>query len=143
MSKWRVYNEHPDGLTHKEVFREQKIEIPAGKFILMDYEDAVLFKGQYYPMKMDAMGAPDRTTFKVIRIAPNTADDKPEVKARHVCNMDGREFPSKAELDAYIEAKYGEQIFKDDVLEEQLKAQAPPAEKKARKPRQPKEASHE
>lgn len=122
MSMWRVYNEHPDKLTHKEKFRDELIEIKAGEFKLMDYEDAVLFKGQYFPMKMDATGVQDRTSYKVIRIAPDAeaVEAKKQVERVYVCHMDGKEFPSKEALEAYEKENYAHLVIKDESLDAEL-----------------------
>lgn len=123
--KWRVYNMHPKGLTHREKFRDELVTIKAGEYILMDYEDAVQFKGQYFPIKMDAMNQQTPETYKCIRIEPENVDAKPEVAKTYVCHVDGKEFTSKAELEAYVQAKYGElEPFKDEALDAELEKQA-------------------
>jgi len=68
MSQWRVYNKHSMGMTHREKFRDEFIEIKAGEFILMDYEDAVQFKGQYFPMKKRPSGEDDPASWKMIQL---------------------------------------------------------------------------
>ena len=117
MAKWRVWNKHT--LDHKELFRGDKIEIPAGKFVLMDYEDAHQFKGQYVPMKFDAMEQQTEETKKILFLEP---DDKEEVvpKSGYVCQMDGKAFNTKAELEAYTAANYKDLAFKDDSLDEEI-----------------------
>lgn len=124
MAQWRVYNMHPDGLTHTEKFKDDLLVIKAGEFILMDYEDAVQFKGNYFPVKLDAMGKPTRETFKVIKIVPDnskeSADIEKSLPKKFICNMDGKQFASQTELDVYTKENYGHLIFKDEALEEQI-----------------------
>lgn len=108
MSKYRVYNMHRDGLTHKEVFKGDLITIKAGEYILMDYEDAVQFKGQFFPIKMDAMGQQTPESFKMIKIECHTEDLSIKEVKQFVCPMDGKKFNTEAELTAYIEANFGE-----------------------------------
>lgn len=138
--KWRVYNMHPQGFTHTEKFRDEMISIKAGSFVLMDYEDAVLFKGQYFPTKMDAMNQQDPKTFKCIKIEAEEAGSKPELIKTYVCHVDGKEFPSKAELEAYVQAKYGElEPFKDEALDAEIEKHASeeaPRRKPGRPPRE-------
>lgn len=123
---------HPDGLTHKEKFRDEDIVIPAKKYVLMDYEDAILFKSQFSPIKTDAMGQHDRSSFKVIKIEQDKADGtEPIFVKKWICQMDGREFPNQDELLAYTEARYGDQTFTDDSLEANL-VKAPIVEEKKR-----------
>lgn len=121
MAQWRVYNVHKDGLTHREKFRDEMIEIKAGEYVLMDYEDAVLFRGQYFPMKFDGMNQQIPESMKMIKLMPDEAGAVPEVKMKFVCQRDGKEFPSQAELDAYTKGRYGDEVFKDESLEHKPK----------------------
>lgn len=135
--KWRVYNMHPEGLTHREKFRDEMIEIKANSYVLMDYEDAVLFKSQYFPMKMNAMNVQDSTTYKVIKIEAEGQVEEKKTELRYVCHVDGKEFSSKAELEAYVNAKYADlEPFRDDSIEEQIKQEAA-IETAKRKPGRP------
>ena len=122
MAKWRVYNRHPDGLTHKEKFRDEPVEIKAGEFVLMDYEDAVLFRGQYFPMNKDPMGQPDRKSFKVIHIErdPDGEMEDEKKNERFICNLDGKHFPNQEALNKHIRMNYSDLIFKDQALEEEI-----------------------
>lgn len=134
-TKWRVYNMHRDGLTHKEKFKDELIEIPYGKYVLMDYEDAVQFRGQYFPMKMDAQGVQDPTTYKMIKIEADSASSEVTSVKKFISPMDGKEFHSQHELDAYIEAKYGDiERVKDESLDAEIEKQA---EMQKRKPGRP------
>lgn len=123
MAKWRVYNRHPNGYTHKEMFRGDPIEIKAGDYVLMDYEDAVQFRGQYFPMIIAADGTHDPKGFKVIKIEPDEAEQKHEVKLKYICQLDKKEFNSQEELDAYIKANYADRIFKDETLEIEIESE--------------------
>ncbi len=121
--KYEVWNKHPNGLTHREKFRGDDIVIKANDFVLMDYEDAVQFKGQYYRYALDGMGQQDPVTYKCIHLVPHkgTSEKAPEAPKEFVCNMDGKKFLSQAELDKYIEANFKEVIFKDEYLEKDAK----------------------
>lgn len=120
MAKWRVWNKHPEGFTHREKFKDKMIEIKSGEYILMDYEDAVQFRGQYFPMKKNAQGAPDPAGFKCIFLEKHE-DGKSEPAAQEfVCHFDGRKFPTQAALDAYLTENYAEHTFKDEALEEEI-----------------------
>lgn len=110
--QYRVYNKHSHGLTHTEMFKGDMITIPAGEYILMDYDDAVQFKSQHFPIKKDAMGQQTPESYKMIQIEAHISKN---VKSREttkskefICPMDGKKFTSKVALDAYIE-----QNFKD------------------------------
>lgn len=121
MAMWRVWNKHPEGLTHKEKFREQVVEIKAGAYVLMDYEDAVQFRGQYFPMVKNAMGAPDPKGFKCIFLEPHGDAAAETGKAQEfVCMRDGAKFPTQAMLDRHIETNYKDEVVKDEALEEEI-----------------------
>ena len=125
MAKWRVYNRHPHGLTHVEEFKEQLLKIPAGEYVLMDYEEAVQFRGQYFPMKKNGQDAPDPSGFKCIELKPDT--DKEQVAntgksdGGYVCHFDGAKFPTQALLDKYIKDNYADHSFEDQELESEMR----------------------
>jgi hypothetical protein len=123
MAQWRVWNMHPNGFTHKEMFRGDMIEIKANQYRLMDYEDAVQFKGQYFPMIMSADGTHDPKGFKVLKLEAHTEDteviEKPKEQV-FVCQFDGKKFTSQAELEKYTNSNYGALIFKDETLDKEI-----------------------
>lgn len=125
MAQWRVWNKHPMGYTHKEEFKDETIEIPANEYILMDYEDAVQFRGQYFPMKKTAQGTDDPKGFKVLFLEPHNeslaASIHEESGGEFVCHFDGRKFPTQQLLDRYIKQNYADEIFVDEALEEEIK----------------------
>lgn len=120
--KWRVYNVHKDGLTHSEKFRGDPVVIKAGDYVLMDYEDAIQFRGQYFPMQMDGDNQQIPASMKMIKLVPDSPDAAPAVKMKFVCQRDGKEFSSAAELEAYTKENFGHEVFKDDALEEKKKS---------------------
>ena len=125
MAKWRVWNKHPEGMTHREKFRGELVEIKAGSYVLMDYEDAVQFRGQFFPMKKLPTGEADPAGFKCIRLEPHDeSQPAPDVK-KFISHIDGREFESQALLDAYLKENFADQVFKDDALEEEIKKRGP------------------
>lgn len=122
MSKWRVYNKHPLGFTHREKFQDSIIEIKAGEYVLMDYEDAVAFRGQYFPMRMNAQDVQDPESYKCIEIVKDDSvvDEKPAVETKWVCHFDGKEFPTKDLLMSYIEQNFKDKIVVDEVAEKEI-----------------------
>lgn len=66
MAKVKVWNDNK--YPHTETFKGDKITIPAGGFIEMDYVEAVEFQGQFTPIKKLGTGADDPTGFKMIRV---------------------------------------------------------------------------
>jgi hypothetical protein len=57
-------NTHP----YREEFKGNKIDIPAGKFVKMQDDEAVLFLGTMNPMKFDVDGKQDPKSYKKLRI---------------------------------------------------------------------------
>lgn len=126
MAKCKVWNKHPEGLTHKEKFRDEMVEIKAGEYVVMDYEDAVRFRGQYFPMLKNAQGAPDPRGFKVIHLEPIGV---PNSTKEYICHLDGAKFPSQALLDKYVKTTYPDtETVKDESLDEEISME------KAKKP---------
>jgi len=103
---WQVWNKHPEGLTHEEKFKGETIKIKAGEYILMDYEEAVQFKGQYFPIKLRGDNTQDPATFKVIELKPDSPTEAQ--KPVFVCPIDGKKFETQSELDAYLVANFGD-----------------------------------
>lgn len=141
VGKWRVWNKHSHGFDHAEMFKGEMVRIPHNKYILMDYEDAVQFKGQYFPMKIAADGTHDPKGFKQLFIEPDGGVSVITKSEEFVSHMDGKKFSSKSELDAHLKANFAGQEFKDEALEEIIaKTEAVVAERKKPGPK-PKEKS--
>jgi len=121
--KWRVYNIHKDGLTHKEKFKGEDLVIPVGEFILMDYEDAVQFRGQYFPIRDNAMGVQDPASYKMIKIEAGPEANNKEIddsKKVYVCHVDGKEFADKNLLDEYMKSNFSHLLIKDETLDQEI-----------------------
>lgn len=123
VKQWRVWNRHPDGLTHKEKFKDQVLEIKAGQYILMDYEDATLFRGQYFPYRLNDFGVQDPKSMKVIEIEPHDGDASPPITEAFISPLDGKRFATKEALMAH-EAKLAQEnsglLVKDEKLDQEL-----------------------
>jgi len=123
ISKWKVINIHRNGLTHREKFNDEMIEIKAGEHVLMDYEDAVQFKGQYFPMIINAQGVQDPISYKMIKIEAEHPDMESSVDKEkiYVCHADGKEFPNKELLEKYVKENFSHLIFQDETIENEIK----------------------
>jgi len=118
--KYKVYNKHPLGFTHVEKFREETVTIKSGDYILMDYEDAILFKGQYFPIKLDAMNQQDPKSYKCILIEPDGKPEEPVLQKIYVCQADGKQFNSLDELNKYVDQNYKHLNFVDESVEAEI-----------------------
>ena len=132
MAKWRIWNKHSLGFTHREKFKDDLIEIKAGAYITMDYEEAVQFKSQYFPMKKKPTGEDDPAGWKMLFLEPDGATQSAQqASGDFICQMDGLKFPTQRSLDLHIEENYADRVFKDDVLEAQIKDEAAKKKTKA------------
>lgn len=79
----KVWNDNK--YDYKEKFKGEEISIPAGGFVEMNRDDAVMFKGSFSPISTDVDGNPHPKSFKRIRlehIAEKTAEEKVELTAK-------------------------------------------------------------
>lgn len=88
---------------HKEYFKGETFIIPPQSFIEMDYDEAILFRGQFSSIRRDADGQPTKESFKMIRIEPmgSPADNatKPDPNKCQAC---AKTFANQGELAAHI-----------------------------------------
>lgn len=94
MTTARVYNDnvHP----YTEVFKGSRVEIPAGGYVTMDYEEALQFEYTGAPMIKNAGGQQCPTSFKRIRVVPQGA--VPQADVPLVCHATGEKAASPAAL---------------------------------------------
>jgi hypothetical protein len=79
---------------HREMFKGEKIEIPGGEFVEMDYYDAVAFKGQFVPVVVNDLG--QHITEKRIEIE-KIPESIRERTTGYVNPINGRVFASEQE----------------------------------------------
>lgn len=113
---------------YEEKFKGQQIRIEAGKFIEMDYDEAILFKGTFAPIRRKGDGTFDPRSFKKIRLDDEDVakiksfrlhlmdqDDKEKV---YVCNACGKEFLTKTGLEKHVKTKHlGDMVDKEAMKE--------------------------
>src|SRR3990167_561779 len=61
-------------------FQGDMIKIDAKRFILMDEEKAIQFRGTYYPMVRDSGGQQIPSSFKMLRIEKIEQSDIPKIE---------------------------------------------------------------
>lgn len=108
--KARVWNDN--SAIYKEDFRGDLITIPPKGHVIMDWTDAVAFKGQYTPILRDGLGRD--LSPKMIRLEKieATAQEFPVPKFR--CQMDQKEFDTQEGLDAHIAENHTEDMADDE-----------------------------
>lgn len=111
-------NDYP----HTEKFKGNEIKVPAHKFVTMEHEDAILFRGQYTPIITDADGQPTKQSRKMIRIQQITADEPLEQLDEFICQMCKHKAESADDLDAHSKAVHpGSNVVYPDA-EQDIKA---------------------
>jgi hypothetical protein len=130
MAQVKVWNdnEHP----YYEEFRDKKVSIPPKKFVLMEADEAHLFKCNFAPIKVDADGNPSPEGYKRIRIEelPDSQPETKPVQSGFICQADGSVHETEAELKAHIEANFKDQILVDEEAEQALRKRGPGRPKK-------------
>lgn len=125
----KVWNDnvHP----YKEMFRDQKIEIPSKGFIEMEAGEALIFKGTFSTIVLDADGNPTAEGFKMIRIEEFTKNKPEAVKVNPlVCLACSYEAASEKDLQEHVKLSHSHQVAEID--EEAERAIAEKQKNKAR-----------
>jgi len=115
----KVWNDniHP----YSEQFRDTLIKIPAKGFILMEAGEALLFKGTFAPIKVDADGNPIPEGFKMIRVEETAAEvDAPKVSKEPTCQACGYKAASEKDLSEHVEANHKHQMVVDEDAEREI-----------------------
>lgn len=100
MAQVKVWNDNVHPFTQE--FKDQKITIPAGKYIMMDEYEATEFLGKYYPMVLGSDNLQDPRSYKKLRKEyPQTMvlSDEPHT---FNCNGCGKSFQTESILEAHI-----------------------------------------
>jgi hypothetical protein len=111
---------------HKEMFQGKEIIIPAGKHIMMDYEEANRFLGQMFPIKWEKGGVQDPRSYKWLQMDKddkrrcelalrNEAEEKS--KKLFVCHSCGKEFVVKKALMDHIKREHLDDLADENVKE--------------------------
>lgn len=93
--------------TYKEFFKGNTIVIKPGEKVKMQRREAIAFLSQISPP--DKQGYPVE---KKLVLVPIDGNEKEEEK--FVCNLDGKEFDTQSDLDAYLAIVSNKTVEKDD-----------------------------
>ncbi len=120
MAKVRVWNDNK--YDHKEMFKGEMIEIPSKKYIEMDHEEAVNFRGQYFPVVLDSDGNHTDKGYKMLRIE-RIEDGQPAPEGKfnpHVCMACQYDATSAKDLAEHSKT-HQEAVFVDEAAEAVIK----------------------
>lgn len=121
MAKFKVWNEN--SLDHVEMFKGDRIVIPAKGYVVMDRDDAVAFRGAFVaPIISD--GNADPRTFKKIRLEKIEGDVEVQTKpeAEHICQACKYKASSEKDLTEHASAMHGDAITVDEEAEKEIAA---------------------
>lgn len=119
--KVRNLNKHPFKQKHKN---GSNIEIPAGGFVEMDEEDAVVFLGQFSPVKLDNKGNHDPRYFKMLKIERDPKQIQKDRDSKPTCPVCREQTSSWLELEAHQRLMHSDQLVKDSDYEAYLEQKA-------------------
>jgi hypothetical protein len=125
MAKMRVYNDnvHP----YQETFKGDLVKIPPKGFVLMEEDDAILFRGTYAPITTDGDGQPLPTSYKMIRLVRDSEATETEARTapRFVDPVTGKQAETQAEYEAML-AEHKDRLVVDEEAEEVIKTRGRP-----------------
>lgn len=121
----KVYNRN--SITHKELFKGDEIVIQPGKYIMMDFNDAVDFRGQFIAPRFNKGGQQLVESMKIIEIdkedykrALDEINNRGEEKSKKtfVCFKCGKEYISKKALLTHVKNSHSDELVDDETREE-------------------------
>lgn len=120
--KARVWNKHPLGYAYSQTFKGELINIPANKFIVMDYDDAVEFKSSFSPMRLTPENTHDPKGFKCIFVEEiGQGAEITDQPSQFVCHVNGKVFNTEKELTEYVKTNFSHLLTVDAEGEEEVK----------------------
>lgn len=115
----KVWNDNT--YPYKELFRDQKIEIPPKSYILMEEGEAHLFKGTFSAPILDGDGNDTPAGYKMIRIE-KVASEKPSTQVEELrCIACTYKPANKHDLESHIELHHKDQMVVDEEAEEAIR----------------------
>ncbi len=97
-------------------FKGQKISIPAGEYVEMEFYEAKEFEGRYSPIKVDGGGQPKPESYKMIRVE---AEGKagPAQAGGFPCAACGKVYESQRVLDAHVDEQHLDAMADQEVAQ--------------------------
>lgn len=132
----RVWNDNPH-TDWNETFKGDKVHIPSGKFVEMEFYDANEFRGQFSPIRILPNDSEDPKSYKMIRIEKldNKEAGEIELQKSFPCNLCKKAFSSEETLLKHSDATHADRVIVDEIAEDAM------PKKKLGRPAKAKEAS--
>lgn len=115
MSLVRVWNDNVYPFSQE--YKGKKISIEPGKYVMMEPDEAVEFRGMYSPIIKDKDGNPHPRGYKMIRVDHNI---EPPVSETFKHPLTGKTFASKKDYEESLE-ETAELAITDEVAEAEIK----------------------
>jgi hypothetical protein len=109
-----------------ERFKGSTIKIEANSFMEMDYDEAMIFMGQFHPMQFDKGGVQKPESYKWIeidkedeeRVKLQRGGAKSAEKVKYVCQVCAQEFLTKNGLMKHVKSKHLDAMVDEDARDE-------------------------
>ena len=118
----KVWNDNK--LVFRQKFKEALIEIPAGEFVEMQWDEAQEFKSLFYPPQRDGSGVQKPESYKMLRIEGNPPHLVGASIEEHVCGSCNDKFASESDLDKHIDRHHLDELEDQDVASKRRKKRA-------------------
>lgn len=124
--KVKVWNKNVHPL--EEMFKGDKIVIPANSWIAMEHDDAVMYKGQFKSPMIDHDGNDKPEGFKMVVIEPmdstttlaKIAQSDIQVADELVCQACRYKAATKDDLGEHLKEMHADQAFSDPAIEQEI-----------------------
>lgn len=122
MPKYKVWNDNVFPYTEK--FKDMAIDIPAKGSIVMDEDDAFMFKGTFKAPILDVDNNHTPQGFKMIRLEKLSGEETAEEPkaTTHRCLACKYTGSSEADVSEHAKAAHADQIVVDEAAEAEIKA---------------------
>lgn len=113
----RVYNDN--SYPFRQEYKGKMIEIAPKDFVEMEREEAVIFKGLFYPPQYDASDVQKPESYKKLRVVH---DAEIEQEAKPACMICGEKFEDDKELNGHMKKEHSDaEPIKDEQAEKAMK----------------------
>lgn len=106
-------------LPFEQEFEDSVIKIPAGRFIVMDKEKAIKFRGTYYPIELDAGNRQLPKSYKKLRIEEIEKGEEIKIN-KNKCQACGFNALSEKDLDEHINENHIHEMLDKKEREKRL-----------------------
>lgn len=120
MAKYKVYNDNV--FPYYEKFKDMDIKIAPKAFIIMEEDDAYMFKGSFKAPILDVDGNDKPEGYKMIRLVKvdgSEALDAPKFE-EFICMGCKYKAPNKEDLQEHEKAAHGHQVVVDEAIEKEI-----------------------